>query len=70
MTELTEVKMAAKKCGRCKDIKELSSTHWPKNRSSKDGYSHWCKTCHSDHRKSKATRVGGGVKATAVADES
>ncbi|HEC66268.1 MAG TPA: hypothetical protein ENI23_13340 [bacterium] len=67
---MDEVKMASKKCGRCKDVKELSSTYWPKNRSSKDGFSHWCKKCHSDHRKSKATKIGGGVKAAVAGDKS
>ncbi|KKM91219.1 hypothetical protein LCGC14_1230830 [marine sediment metagenome] len=72
MTELSVAEMAAKKCARkeCGRTKELTSTYWPRNKSSKDGFSHWCKTCHSDHRKSKATKIGGAAKTAVAGDES
>lgn len=73
MTELaTEVRTAEKKCARsvCGKTKELTSANWPRNKSSKDGFSHWCKACHSAHRKSKATKIGGSVRTAVAGDES
>lgn len=35
--------MDNKRCSKCKVIKNINEFH--KNKSRKDGYSHWCKTC-------------------------
>ena len=44
-----EVKM----CSKCKEYKVLTADNFPRNKSSKDGFSHWCKVCHSNNRKKK-----------------
>lgn len=42
-----------KRCSNCKESKILSTDNFPRNKSSRDGFSHWCKMCHSSHRKAK-----------------
>ena len=55
-----------KVCSKCKDEKELNADNFPRNKTSKDGYSHWCKQCHSNHRKSKSKKSAAPVVAQAV----
>jgi hypothetical protein len=42
-----------KVCSRCKTPKEATADNFPRNKSSKDGLSHWCKACHKEHRANK-----------------
>lgn len=58
--ELNEMMMHAvsqKRCSRCKELKDLTTENFPKNKSSKDGFSHWCKACVSDHRVAKKAKA-------------
>lgn len=52
-----------KVCSKCKTRKALTVDNFPRNKASKDGFSHWCKMCHSNHRKARklAVVVGGGA---------
>ena len=53
----------------CKQEKPMSD--FPRNKSSKDGYSHWCKTCHSSHRtttKRSMSKAVGGAQGAAAQD--
>lgn len=46
--ESSYLKTAGEKCcHKCKKVKEFSA--YSKNRSSKDGYSHWCKECSNEY---------------------
>jgi len=67
MTELDGMMMDAvskKKCSRCKDVKDLTAENFPRNKHSKDGFSHWCKACIKEHRLIKTA-----AKAIVAADD-
>lgn len=62
--ELNEMMMHAvsqKRCSRCKKTKDLTSENFPRNKSSKDGFSHWCKDCISEHGRIKRAKKADTV---------
>lgn len=62
--ELNNMMMAAvsqKRCSRCKETKDLTPKNFPRNKSSKDGFSHWCKDCISEHGRIKRAKKAGAV---------
>ena len=60
---MNKLNMVGKKiCSKCKDGLPATTEYFPRNRSSKDGLSHWCKVCHRDHRKTKKEIATGPLK--------
>ena len=55
MEEVGTIKKCSNKA--CDDPVKLIDA-FPKNKSSKDGHSHWCRACHKAYRDSKSKRSG------------
>ena len=62
MEELENM-VVMKVCSKCKNPKELNTDNFPRNKSSKDGFSHWCKACHKQHRIDKKAKPDIGEPA-------
>lgn len=55
--EQVQVVVPMKTCSACKMPKPADAEHFPKNKSSRDGLGHWCKTCHTVYRTKKAGKA-------------